>query len=64
MPAPLQLAESLDAPFTYQMSGLRRAGVLQYSRRFIDVNVPSPREVLHDQGIELPSTEFVPLPAF
>jgi CRP-like cAMP-binding protein len=38
---------------TSQMSELRRAGMLQYSRKFIDVNVGMMREALEQRGIAL-----------
>ncbi|HTP31961.1 MAG TPA: Crp/Fnr family transcriptional regulator [Candidatus Acidoferrales bacterium] len=38
---------------TSHMSEFRRAGMLQYSRKYIDVNVSLMRETLRGQGIEL-----------
>ena len=37
---------------TSQMTELRRLGMLQYSRRYIDVNVSAMREALQKQGID------------
>jgi CRP/FNR family transcriptional regulator len=42
---------------TSHMSELRRAGMLQYSRKFIDVHVGMMRDVLQQQGIELHPAE-------
>jgi CRP/FNR family transcriptional regulator, cyclic AMP receptor protein len=36
---------------TFQMNRLRRMGMLQYSRRFIDVNVPALEESLRSVGV-------------
>jgi len=38
---------------TSHMSELRRAGMLQYSRKFIELNVDVMRDALHRQGIDL-----------
>jgi CRP/FNR family transcriptional regulator len=38
---------------TFQMNRLRRLGLLRYSRRFIDVNVPALQDTLQQQGISL-----------
>jgi CRP/FNR family transcriptional regulator len=45
---------------TSHMTELRRAGLVQYSRKFIEVNVSAMRDTLHEQGIEL-ATSPVPL---
>jgi CRP-like cAMP-binding protein len=42
---------------TSHMSDLRRAGMLQYSRRFIDVNTAMMRGALREQGIEVRAAE-------
>jgi CRP/FNR family transcriptional regulator len=42
---------------TSHMSELRRAGMLQYSRKFIEVNVGAMRETLRQQGIEVHPAE-------
>jgi CRP-like cAMP-binding protein len=42
---------------TSHMSDLRRAGMLQYSRRYIDVNAAIIRDALHQQGIEVRAAE-------
>jgi CRP/FNR family transcriptional regulator len=42
---------------TSHMSDLRRAGMLQYSRKFIEVNVVAMRETLRQQGIEVHPAE-------
>jgi CRP/FNR family transcriptional regulator len=39
---------------TSQMTELRRAGVLQYSRRFIEVNISSLRDSLREHGVHTP----------
>ena len=38
---------------TFQMNRLRRAGLLRYSRKHIDINVPAIERVLREQGIRL-----------
>jgi len=43
---------------TSHMSELRRAGMLQYSRKFIEVNVGAMRETLRQQGIEVHPAEI------
>ena len=39
---------------TFQMNRLRRLGLLRYSRRFIDVNVPALEDTLRQNGIGIP----------
>jgi CRP-like cAMP-binding protein len=43
---------------TSHMSELRRSGMVQYSRKFIDVNVGVMRDALRQQGIEVDPAEI------
>jgi CRP-like cAMP-binding protein len=43
---------------TSHMSEFRRAGMLQYSRKFIDINVGMMRGVLQEQGIDFPGEQM------
>jgi CRP-like cAMP-binding protein len=40
---------------TFQMNRLRREGLLQYSRKFIDVHAGAMRQVLRDSGVTIPA---------
>jgi CRP-like cAMP-binding protein len=42
---------------TSHMTEFRRAGMIQYSRKYIDVNVAQMRDTLHRQGIEVMPAE-------